>query len=205
MTTLKDILEENINDKEELTQILISFDHMLEMLHNNGLYVYNFDPSKIIMYEGKFLPQSFNQVVGHIGDDNNRKILDLYQAAKIGLMAYNNRVVDGNMNQEYFDFIKDNLDQFNQSGVIPEEIFEYYGELFQRLNVVYLNKYLIEKRQEASANQNANVMRKSLSTEIGRAYVGEENNKAYVDILFIPSILVLLYFICLLIYIFFIK
>ena len=205
MITFYDALAESLNDKEQLTSLLISFDHMLELLHNNGLGIYDFDPKKIVLYDGKFFLESFKNVINDINVYQNMKSINIYQAAKIGLMAYNNQIVDGSINQEFFDFIQDNFNNFNSNGNIPEDIFEYYGELFQRLNVIYMNDYIIAKKQESSSNQNSNVIRKSLSTAVGRAYVGDENNKGYVNVLFIPSILALIYLICLVIYIFVIK
>ena len=110
--------------------------------------------------------------------------------------------VDGNMNQEHFNFLQDNLEKFNQLGIIPEEIYEYYEEVFRRLNVCYMNDYLV-KKQQANSNQNTNVRRKTLSTAIGRAFVNEET--AYVNILFIPSILTLIYLIGLFVYTFILR
>ena len=120
-------------------------------------------------------------------------------------MAYNNVITDGKMYQEHFDFIRNNLELFNQKGYIPEDVYEYYEEIFRRLEVTYLNDYLNKKKEEQSSNQNTNVMRKSLSTEIGRAYAKEDNENAFVNIMFIPSILALVYLIGLMIYIFIIK
>ena len=156
------------------------------------------------MYDNKFTYNSFNDLINDIGVSENMKALNIYQLAKIGLMAYNNQVIDGKMNQEYFDFIKDNLHNFNANGQIPEEIMEYYGEIFERLNIEYMNNYLMEKRQEKNGNQNTNVMKKSLATDIGRAYAKEDNN-AFVSILFIPTLITLLYLIGLIVYFVLIK
>ena len=205
MITLYDKLEENLGNYEEITKILVSFDHMLELLHNNGLCIYDFNPKKIMLYDDKFNYQSFNRVINDINVADNMKTLNIYQLAKIGLMAYNNKIVDGKINQDHFDFIQYNIKKFNSNGNIPEDIYEYYEELFLRLNIMYLNDYLIKKQQELEGNENSIVMKKSLSTAVGRAYVGDNNDNAFVNILFIPSILVLLYFISLLIYILLIK
>ena len=204
MVSFYDVLLDNLGNYEEITNLLVSFDHMLELLHNNGLCIYDFNPKKIMLYNEKLTYQSFNGLLNDIGVSENMKTLNIYQLAKIGLMAYNNQVVDGRMNQEYFDFIRDNLDKFNVNGKIPEEIMEYYGEIFERLNIIYMNDYLAKKQQEVNGNQNSNVMRKSLATDIGRAYA-KEDNSAFVSILFIPSIIALVYIISLFIYIFFIK
>ena len=202
--TFYDKLNECLDDKDELTRALLEFDHMLELLHNNGFCIYDFDPKKIILDQGKLTFNSFKNVINDIGNYQNIKEINIFQLSKIGLMAYNNNIVDGKMNQEHFDFIKDKLEQFNSNGLIPEDIYEYYEEIFRRLNICYMNDYLIKKQEERSSNQNTNVMRKSLATDIGRAYAKEDNN-AFVNIMFLPSILALGYLIGLIIYIFVIK
>ena len=202
MISFYDKLEENIENYEEITALLINFDYMLKSLHNNGFCIYDFNLKKIMLYDDKLVFASFKDVINDIGISSNMKELNLFQISKIGLMAYNNSIVDGKMNQEHFDFIRDNLNNFNINGNIPNEIFEYYGELFQRLNVVYLSDYLKENEK---GNQNTNVLRKTLSTEIGRAFVDDNSENAFVNILFIPSIIVFIYIISLFIYIFIIK
>ena len=202
--TFYEKLNECLDDKDELTRALLEFDHMLELLHNNGFCIYDFNPKKIILDNGKLTFNSFRDVINDIGNYRNIKEINIFQLSKIGLMSYNNIIVDGRMNQEHFDFIKDKLEEFNSKGLIPEDIYEYYEELFRRLNICYMNDYLMKKQQEKSSNQNTNVIRKSLATDIGRAYAKEDNN-AFVNIMFLPSILALGYLIGLIIYIFVIK
>ena len=203
--TLYDRLEDNLNNKDELTRTLLEFDYMLKLLHNNGFCIYDFDPKKIILENGKITFNSFKNVINDIGISQNMKEINIYQLSKVGLMSYNNVITGGKMNQEHFDFIRNNLEQFNQKGYIPEDVYEYYEEIFRRLEVTYLNDYLNKKKEEQSSNQNTNVMRKSLSTEIGRAYAKEDKENAFVNILFIPSLLALGYLIGLIIYVFVIK
>ncbi|MBQ8891838.1 MAG: hypothetical protein IJ068_03125 [Bacilli bacterium] len=200
MVSFYDKLEDSLGNYEELTNLLINFDNMLEYLHNNGLCIYDFNIKKVIMYNDKLTLASFNGLINDIGESPNMKSLNIYQLAKIGLMAYNNQIVDGRMNQEHFDFIRDNLPEFNINGNIPDEVFEYYGEIFERLDVTYLNDYLVTKQMENAGNQNANIMKKTLSTSIGRAYASDESDNAFVNILFIPSIITFLYLIGLIVY-----
>ena len=204
MITFYDKLMENLGNYEELTNLLVSFDHMLELLHNNGFCIYDFDPKKIIMYDGKFTYQSFNKVLNDIGVSQNSKQANIWQLAKIGLMIYNNSLVDGSITEEWNDYIQNNLKNIKAIGNIPNDIYEYYEEIFLNMHYDYMNNYLLKKQAE-NGNQNTNVMRKSLSTAVGRAYVNENKDNAFVSILFIPSILTLMYLIGLLIYIFIIK
>ena len=108
--------------------------------------------------------------------------------------------VDGNMNQEHFNFLQENLDKFNKNGQIPEEIYEYYEEVFRRLNVVYMNDYLVKKQVELNGSQNTNVRRKSLATAPGASLAREDS--AFVNILFLPTLFAFIYLMGLFIYTF---
>ena len=101
----------------------------------------------------------------------------------------------------YVNTSKLNLNKFNNN--VPEEIFEYYEEVFLNSNLDYLNNYLVKKRQEAVSNQNTNVRRKTLATDIGRAFVNDDN--AYVKVLFLPTLITFTYLLSLFLYCFVFK
>lgn len=207
MISFYDLLEDNLGNYEEITDLLISFDHMLELLHNNGLCIYDFNPKKIIMYDGKFTYQSFNGLLNDIGVDPKMKEINILQLSKIGLYAYKNVMANGIMNQKCLDDISTLMEEKlinNDDGNIPDEIYEYYGEVFVNGNIGYLNDYLVKKQQEANGQENSIVMRKSKSTPAGRALAVEEN-AAFVGILFIPTLITLIYLIGLIIYFVLIK
>lgn len=198
--TLYDLLIDCLEDKDKLTNILIQLDSCLKYLHNHGFCVYDFDPKKIILENNKLTFNSFRYVINNIIDHDSASKINIFQNCKIGLFAYNNVVSDGNMNQEHFSFLQENLEKFNQNGLIPDSIYEYYEEIFKRLNVTYMNDYLIKKQTELNGNSNTNVRRKSLATDIGRAFVNED--AAYVNVLLLPTLLTLIYLIGLFVYIF---
>ena len=185
--TLYDLLEmlRMSEEYDELTKVLINLDSCLEYLHNHGYCIYDFNPKKIILENGKLTLNSFKSVINDIGVYQNSKEINIFQNCKIGLTSYNNMPIDGNMNQDHYNFIRENLHKFNNN--IPEEIFEYYEEVFLNSNLDYLNNYLVKKRQEAVSNQNTNVRRKTLATDIGRAFVNDDN--AYVKVLFLPTLI----------------
>lgn len=207
---LYDLLEELYYDKETLTTILIQLDSWLERLHNHGFCIYDFNPKKIILENGRLTFNSFRNVINDLGINENAKKINIFQDCKIGLMAYNKMPVDGNMNQEHFNFLQTNLEKFNQNGQIPDEIYEYYEEVFRRLNLTYMNDYLVKKQQEFSRSQNTNSLRKTKSTEIGKAFNPERekmftNEAAYVNILLLPTFITLVYLISLFIFTFILK
>ena len=201
--TLYDLLESLRMSEEydELTKVLINLDSCLEYLHNHGYCIYDFNPKKIILENGKLTLNSFKSVINDIGVYQNSKEINIFQNCKIGLTSYNNMPIDGNMNQDHYNFIRENLHKFNNN--IPEEIFEYYEEVFLNSNLDYLNNYLVKKRQEAVSNQNTNVRRKTLATDIGRAFVNDES--AYVKVLFIPTLITFAYLLSLFLYCFVFK
>ena len=201
--TLYDLLEmlRMSEEYDELTKVLINLDSCLEYLHNHGYCIYDFNPKKIILKNGKLTLNSFKSVINDIGVYQNSKEINIFQNCKIGLTSYNNMPIDANMNQDHYNFIRENLHKFNNN--IPEEIFEYYEEVFLNSNLDYLNNYLVKKRQEAVSNQNTNVRRKTLATDIGRAFVNDDN--AYVKVLFIPTLITFTYLLSLFLYCFVFK
>ena len=141
--------------------------------------------------------KSFQKVITPINDLMNTKEINIFQLCKIGITAYNSMIIDGNINQEYYDFIRENIEYFNNEN-IPDDIYEYYQEVFLNSNITYLNSYLSKKNSNKSDNQNSLSRRKSLATDIGVAYTN--NDDAYVKILFIPSLLVFTYILSLILY-----
>ncbi len=209
-----DLLEQYEDDPVMKAEVLKALDYMVKYIHEHGYYISDFDPSKIMLQNGKLTPKSFQSLLRQMETDPRGKNINILQEAKIGLMAFNNMKLDGNMNQEHFNFIRDNLSKFNQNGFIPPLIYEYYEEIFLRNMIDYLNDYLNRKHlEELEDKGNSNAIRKSLATAAGRAMAGNgrqfvsTNNEdaAYVSILFIPSLLTLLYLIGLFVYTFFIK
>lgn len=201
--TLYDLLEmlRMSEEYDELTKVLINLDTCLEYLHNHGYCIYDFNPKKIILENGKLTLNSFKSVINDIGVYQNSKEINIFQNCKIGLTSYNNMPIDANMNQDHYNFIRENINKLNNN--VPEEIFEYYEEVFLNSNLDYLNNYLVKKRQEVVSNQNTNVRRKTLATDIGRSLVNDDN--AYVKVLFIPTLITFTYLLSLFLYCFVFK
>ena len=195
--TLYDLLENFKDESDNLTSLLINLDACLEYIHNKGYYIYDFNPKKILLENDRLTLNSFQNVITPINDLINTKEINIFQLCKIGITAYNSMVIDGNINQEYYDFIRENIEYFN-NGKIPDDIYEYYQEVFLNSNIIYLNNYLNKKERNESNNQNSLSRRKSLTTDIGIAYTN--NDDAYVKILFIPSLLVFTYILSLILY-----
>jgi len=199
--TLYDYLQELKDNSEELTNVLIQLDNALEYLHNHGFCIYDFEPKKIVLYDKKLKLNSFAGLLNDINVNQNAKQVNIYQLCKIGLFAYNGIPVDGNMNMKHYNFLQTYLQEFNKRGQIPSEIYEYYEDVLLRTNIVYLNDYLVQKKQELNGNQSTNVRRKSKTTSIGTAFAN--NEAAYVNVLFLPTIITLIYILSLVLFIIF--
>ena len=104
---------------------------------------------------------------------------------------------------KHYNFLQTYLQEFNKRGQIPSEIYEYYEDVLLRANIVYLNDYLVQKKQELNGNQSTNVRRKSKTTSIGTAFAN--NEAAYVNVLFLPTIITLIYILSLVLFIIFVK
>ncbi len=208
---LKDLIEQYDDNSEMLSNVLKLLDGTIRYIHSQGFYIQDFDPSKIIVTTSTPNLLNFRGLIAPVSNNPKQDInINIYQMAKIGLMAYNHFPVDGRMNQEHFNFILDNIKLFNQNGQIPSDIYEYYEDLFLNNNINYLTSYLESKSKDEIGRSSS--IRKSLTTEAGQALsqnnlqLKETNdNKAFVNILFIPSILTLIYLIGLVIYVFVIK
>ena len=203
--TLYERLEDNLNDKDELTRTLLEFDYMLKLLHSNGYYIRYFDPKKIILYNGKLTNQSFSGLLdSNISEAKIKR--NIWQLSKIGLMAYCNSLVDGSYPEIWVQFLYSQIKEeiIKDIGVVPEEIYEYYEEVIFKKNYMYIYDYLLQKKEEAKSNQNAKVYK--LTGIYGELKENNDMDKAaFVNILFIPSLLALGYLIGLIIYIFVIK
>lgn len=200
--TLYELLESVRDEPDNLTTLLINLDACLEYIHNKGYYIYDFNLKKILLENGKLTLNSFQNVITPISDLINTKEINIFQLCKIGITAYNSMAIDGNINQEYYNFIRENIEYFN-NGKIPDNIYEYYQEVFLNSNITYLNNYLNKKDANKSDNQSSLSRRKSLATDIGVAYTN--NDDAYVKILFIPTLMVFTYIISLFIYFILLK
>ena len=207
---LSDLLEEYLDNPEMLVNVLTLLDATIKYIHNKGYYLIDFNPSKIILVTKTPNLSNYQGLIAPIDYDPKSNInINIYQMAKIGLMAFNHVITNGNMNQEHYNFILENINKFNQNGNIPNDFYEYYEDLFLNGNINYLNDYLENKKKDEGRN---NSIRKSLVTEAGRALstnnlqLNQANdNNAFVNILFIASILAFIYLIGLFIYTFILK
>lgn len=80
--TLFEKIEEISTDPVQLTNFLIQLDSWLEYLHNNNFYIYDFNPKKIVLENGKLTFNSFRLVLGNLSACQNAKEINIFQKFK---------------------------------------------------------------------------------------------------------------------------
>lgn len=198
---LYNLLDTMKNEPDALYNILIQLDYYLKYIHSKGYCIVNFDLKRIELIDGKLTLNSFKNVVGSSVSSDNVNLVNIFQLSKLGLLLYNNMNLDMKMNQEHYDFIKNNLNKFNVNNIIPTDLYRYYEDLFINQKIIYFNDYLREKEAQNANKGNTNSMVKVLSTPEGKAMINPDDN-GYLNILFIPSIIGLSYLIVLFMYLF---
>jgi len=190
--------------QEELVSRLMKLDASIMALHQNGFFIVNFDPNTIKLYNGELNLSSFKGKIDKIGsgyDDNGAK-QDILKMCSIGICAYNGFTVFYT-NKEFLAYLISEFDKFCNNGRIPKEMFEYYEDVLINGNIDYLNNFMFKKKNENADNTQVmgNSNRLSKSTAIGRAF-DPNREAAYVNVLIIPALMVLIYFIILIISLF---
>lgn len=181
-------------DVEELTEHLMKLDASIMALHQQGFYVVNFDANNIKLYNNELSLASFNNKIDYLnsGINLNGDKKDILEMCAIGICAYNN-FKSFYTNKEFLAYLMTNFDVFSENGKIPPLMILYYRSVLVDGNIDYLNNFMYKKNNESASNSqvSSNSYRLSKSTQIGRSLVDKEN--AYVNVLIIPSVLVLIY------------
>ena len=186
---------------EELTSRLMKLDASIMALHQNGFFIVNFDANNIKLYNGELSLSSFNGKIDYLdsGYNSNGDKQDILEMCSIGICAYN-RFSNFYTNKDFLTHLIGNFDSFCNNGKIPKEMLEYYEDVLINGNIDYLNNFMFKKNNE-NANNNqvmGNSNRLSKSTAIGRAF-DTNRESAYVNVLIIPALMVLIYFVILII------
>lgn len=211
ITTLKNHL--NNCQRDILKDELLKLDASIMTLHQNGFYVVGFDPNTIKVYNGEFNLSSFNNKIDYLnsGYNENGDKKDILEICAIGICAYN-RLSEYYINKNFLNYIKNILETISYKEVelsselkrfranIPDEMFDYYCDVFVNGNIDYLNNYLYKKNNSNNSQVSSNSYKLTKSTQIGKQF--SENDAAYVNVLLIPAMMVLIYLIGLMIVIF---
>lgn len=188
--TLKEYLL-NCED-DELIKKLIYLDASLKSLHEHGYYV-TYSLSDIIVNDDIIDLSSFENKVDLLKDglDSDGDKHDILELATIGLFAYN-EFTQFYYSKDIVVSITENLEQFLVK--VPEELKDYYRNIFNG-EIEYVNDYLIKR----SKDKKDNISMTSKSTDVGKAFSHQES-QGYANVLTLPVIFILLYFVCFIIY-----
>ena len=181
---------------EELTERLLMLDRSMMELHQYGLFVVG-DLSKISVIDENITLESFKNKVDYLNSGYNPDgdMKDIREMCAIGICAYN-QFGSLNTSDAFLEYLQSNLELFLQNPTIPGEIKEYYRSVLKENSKEYMNDYLVKVSGGNKGNNKANV--KVKATAVGRALADKES--AYVNVLLIPSILVLIYLIFIVVY-----
>lgn len=178
---------------EELTERLLMLDRSMMELHQYGLFVVG-DLSKIEVIDENITLESFKNKVDYLNSGYNPDgdMKDICEMCAIGICAYN-QFGSLNTSDVFLEYLQSNLELFLQNPTIPGEIKEYYRFVLKENSKEYMNDYLVKVSGGNKGTNKANV--KVKATAVGRALADKE--AAYVNVLLIPSILVLVYLVLL--------
>lgn len=181
---------------EELTERLLMLDRSMMELHQYGLFVVG-DLSKIEVIDENITLESFKNKVDYLNSGYNPDgdMKDICEMCAIGICAYN-QFGSLNTSDAFLEYLQSNLELFLQNPTIPGEIKEYYRSVLKENSKEYMNDYLVKVSGGNKGTNKANV--KVKATAVGRALADKE--AAYVNVLLIPSILVLIYLIFIVVY-----
>lgn len=205
--SLSNYLSSSENQKELIIR-LVELDRFIKYLHENRkMYIFSFDPDRITLYNRELSVQSFHDKLnylnayynrtgqytsGGVKDDIDAITDDIEEICAVGICAFNKIRITAtkDMRQQF----KANLVMYNSGNVIPEDIYDYYADVFINGNVDYLSNFLQKRQAEKAGKENNNKKARTYtySTAIGRAFSDKEE-AAFVSVLIIPSIMVLIY------------
>lgn len=188
--TLKEYLL-NCED-DELIKKLIYLDASLKSLHEHGYYV-TYSLSDIVVKDDVIDLSSFENKVDLLKDglDQEGDKHDILELATVGLFAYN-EFTQFYYSKDIVVSITENIEQFLVK--VPEELKDYYRNIFNG-EIEYLNDYLIKINKDKKENLSMT----SKSTDVGKAFSHQES-QGYANVLTLPVLFILLYFVCFIIY-----
>ena len=183
-------------NKREITERLLKLDASIMALHENGYYVVSIDPNNMELYGDEITLQSFKDKIDRIdsGFNPDGKFKNILELGAIGVCAYNN-LKTFYINSAFLKYLMENFDMFKKE--IPEEIRPYYENIFSG-NLEYMNSYIFQKNNPSANDRQSSraAATKTKSTAIGRSFA--EKERAFINVLLIPSMIVLGYAIMLL-------
>jgi len=196
--TVKEYLAHLSN--KDITNTLIYLDYWLKYLHSNNCFVVG-NVGDITILENNMLKADKYDYLDS-GYDSQGDIHDIQELCYVGICAFNHfKYVDYGFTREFIKNINDNLDLYINNGKIPHVMREYYIEVIERGNVIYLNDYLTKigyfDKENDVDNGRTRGKTKVKTTPAGIAFGKHDDEGAFVNALLLPSIITLVYLILL--------
>lgn len=140
--------EYGVRKEDELREIFLYMDIALKYVHDNGYYIYSFDPRNIILLDGKpdcILYTIVMKLPNNMMERKKCIQTDIFLSACLQVGIYTNTL--RHLNDE---FLKNNFDEFAKH--IPQGDVPYYRGVIVRNSAVYLCEFDVEKRKRDYEN-----------------------------------------------------
>lgn len=225
---------------EEITERLKYLDKSLYDLHTitdetakEGRYVVG-DLADIEVIDGDITMESLHDKYDYLdsGINEDGKTNNIVQLCSIGLCAYC-RMGTLYTSKSFVDSVIEGIDAYLDRADMPNEMQQYYIDVFCRGKVTYLNEFLMNKLVEYNEHENARGNGKGAYTKkkdnFIQVYDGKERDEepdfimpytgptgisrslrgklsaAFASILLLPALLALIYIVAVVVYFVFIK
>ncbi len=191
-----DALLKRITNNEELASFFYTASTYMELLHNTGLYITNFDP-KHIKTNGKSVvfertDRRTNRIIGDEVQSNIEAFTSLMVGAYI---HYTKSLLPFEQLQRIYKEVKYSF---------PEEDEGYFDAVINEKQVFYYHQYVDNRKNFIEGNTNLNVRVKSKSTAVGRAMSNREGynrQAAFANVLVVSAIVCLIALVAVLTYV----
>ena len=198
------------SNADEMRSIFLNMDRALKYIHDHGYCIEVFYPSEIEVLNNEDDYIQFNQLMELPSDFVDRKKYiqeDIFNSSLVQIGMYSNSL-------KYLTptFLKENFDSFTQ--FLPEGDVPYYRGVVQRGASVYFCEYSLEKRNrdlenlakevgETSSDKSGgsitplkeDITNERINSIIYKQLSGKKD-AAFIYALVIPSVLLMLLFLC---------
>ncbi len=193
--SLGEVIEKHTSS-EELTSFFYTASRYMEMLHNNGLYVTNFDPRHIKTNGESVVFERTNKMTNRIIGDEVKSNIEAFNSFMIGAyINYTNSLLPYVKLKEFYNDVKYSF---------PAEDEEYFNASINEGKTMYYHQYVDDRKNliEGMNSSNVNVKVKATTTGVAMSERETYNKQAaFANVLVISAIVCLITLVAVLTYV----
>lgn len=193
-TSLNEIIEKHTSN-EELASFFYIASRYMELLHNNGLYITNFDPRHIKTNGESVVFERTDKMTNRIIGDEVRSNIEAFNSFMIGsYINYTSSLLPYVKLKEFYNDVKYSF---------PEEDEAYFNESINEGKIMYYHQYVDNRRNFIDGMVTSNVNVKTKTTPAGKFVSEREYYKqaAFANVLVISAIVCLITLVAVLTYV----